>query len=162
MRRPFNSIESLAVRMVFGVTVGLTFFQPRAEGGHRRNVLEAPVAFVSGYSVSREFTVDMQSEYWLAIRLPGTFRSEPVNAVPADSFSAEFTIRTNTGVVAEGTNATEPRAAIVTGDSTTRILTRFRASPGIRYSLTFRLIRAGSEQMRSKPALLIFLDPHVN
>jgi hypothetical protein len=154
--KPFS--VSFAIRLL---TVEIIFASVGAATIPRTNVLEERMKFANGATFAREFTVDTEGDYWLAIRLPVQSRSEPRNPTLFDAFSADFAIRANSTIIVSGNSAAEPRAAVVSKDTTTRILARFRAKVGLRYNLAFRVAAVDSKLQGLPVSVQIFLDPHV-
>jgi hypothetical protein len=132
---------------------------------YRQIVLEAPLRFEKGNAVAKGFTVDLASNYWLAIdgiKYPSSYRFSLTDPTPADQFSARFQITCDGRIVASGDNGSNPRhPASLRRDEFTRFIADFPAEPNRIHDLSLRIEDVAPELMSRPAKAAIYLDFHV-
>ena len=121
-------------------------------------VLDVPILFEPGFSITREFTVERSETYWVTIRYERRFRSTVHAPIPHDQFTAEYMIKSGELVVAKGGTAALPDSRApwaVSRDHVTRYLGAFLATPGRKYSITLRIMNLPPGVIAKSPRLLV-------
>jgi hypothetical protein len=128
---------------------------------YRATVLELPIQFEPGFSLTHEFSVDIERTYWVAIRYNEIFRSTVEIPSPLDEFAAEFEVRSKNKVVAKGSTTSLPDGRwggpapwATARDHVTRYLGSFEAQPRTAYSLSLQITNA-QPRLTSKAARAI-------
>ncbi|HYJ06087.1 MAG TPA: hypothetical protein VEX43_13200 [Chthoniobacterales bacterium] len=126
---------------------------------YQRNLLEEPVLFGEKFEVRRDFKVDLATTYLIGLKLEKALPFSLENPTPPDGFLAEFRINSGDRIVVEGHNNSDPRRpAIMTAESTTRLLGTFFAQPERVYTLTFRMKDFAQDLAGIKGQILIRTD----
>ena len=155
---------AVVITMLLVLAGGVTwFFGSHILNRYRWQVYKAPIRLEKGLSSTGHFTVDLPAKYYLGIghdkRMTWINPSLPV---PADDFSAEFTIGCGGSVVAQGSTTNDRHATAASLFYTTRYLEPFDAEPGRTYDFSFRITDALPALTSTKPTLTITIDPHVS
>jgi hypothetical protein len=124
----------------------------------RRPVLQKPIRFEDGFSLTSSFSVLYEHYYWVEIVCP---RIDSNRSQLHDVFSAlstqlpiQFTITCDGATVAEGDSPGEKtRGASAAED--TRLITSFKGEPGKSYDLSFRTIGANPVLNATQPTVRI-------
>ena len=131
----------------------------------RQTVLEAPIRFENGISIAKSFTVDLASNYWLAIngiKYPSGYKFSLTEPTPADPFVAHFRITSDGKVVADGDNQSNSRRpAALRRDDFSRFIADFPAEPRHTYNLDLRFDDVAPETASTPANIAIYLDFHV-
>jgi hypothetical protein len=124
----------------------------------RRPVLQKPIRFEDGFSMTSSFSVLYEHYYWVEIVCPRTDSTRPrlhdVFSALSTQLPVQFTITCDGVTVAEGDSPGEKtRGASAAED--TRIITNFKGEPGKSYDLSFHTIGANPALDETKPSLRI-------
>lgn len=128
---------------------------------YRRTVLETPICFDPGFSLTREFTVDIPVKYWVAIQYDDIFRSTVEVPVPRDEFTAEFEVTSQNKLIAKGSTATYPDWSgpwASNRDHVTRYLNSFDAERGKIYQVSLRITSAQPRLVPKNPKAMVVVD----
>jgi hypothetical protein len=124
----------------------------------RRPVLQKPIRFEDGFSLTSSFSVLYEHFYWVEIVCPRKDSNRP--RLP-DVFSAlstqlpiQFTITCDGVTVAEGDSPGE-KSTGASAVEDTRIITNFKGEPGKSYDLSFRTIGANPALNATQPSVRI-------
>jgi hypothetical protein len=132
---------------------------------YRRIALEEPVRLEQGFSLRRQFTVDVRTLHWVAIQYDEVFRSTAEFPTPRDEFTAEFEVASNDKLIAKGGTASAgdwsgggPAPWRISRDHVIRYLDSFQAEPGKLYQVSLRVTSAQSRLVSKKSYALIEVD----
>ncbi len=132
---------------------------------YRQTVLEAPLRFEKGYSITKSFTVDLADNYWLTIRgikYPADYQFTLTEPTPPDQFSAYFRVTSEGKTMAEGDNSSNPRRpASLSKDEFARFIGDFHAEPNRTYELSLRINDAAPGILSRDAKVAVYLDFHV-
>ena len=157
-------VKTCVIILVLGCAVYVVWIYAHRFIFYRQTVLEVPIRLEQGFSLNREFRVDMPANYWVGIRYDEVFRSTVKVPVPQDEFTAESEVRLRDKVIANGGTMslpgwTGPWAS--NRDQVTRYLTSFRAKPGNRYSVLLRITGLLPGLVGKNPKALVEVDPRL-
>ena len=99
----------------------------------RKPVLEKPIRFEEGFSLTASFSVAYAHYYWVEVVCPRTNGPQVLNK----ELPVKFTITCDGQVVAEGDSPGEKSWSGSAAEDT-RIIANFKGEPGKRYDLSFR------------------------
>jgi hypothetical protein len=139
---------------------GVVWFYAHRLIFYRITVLEVPVRFEKGFSLNREFTVDIPADYWVAIQYEEIFRSTVEIPVPRDEFAAESEVASQDKVIAKGGTARGGPAPWASNrNQVTRYLNSFHAEPGKRYSVSVHITDLLPGLVGKNPKALVEIEP---
>jgi hypothetical protein len=128
-----------------------------------RTVLEVPIRFERGFSLTRHFSVGPAAKYWVGIKYNKVFQMTVTNPTPPAEFTAEFDILSGGSVVARGgTDSFRDwdRPWLITRDYVICFLAAFDADAGKSYDLSLRVTKALPSIIAAGPEAVVFVDPH--
>ena len=124
----------------------------------RRPVLQKPIRFEDGFSMTSSFFVLYQHYYWVEIVCPRTDSTRPrlhdVFSALSTQLPIQFTITCEGVTVAEGDSPGE-KSRVGSAAEDTRIIANFKGEPGKSYDLSFRTIGANPVLNATQPTVRI-------
>jgi hypothetical protein len=150
-----------APKIVFGViafVAGFAWHCGWVQEHLRRPVLQKPIRFEDGFSLTSSFSVPYADRYWVEVVCPRTDSSRPqldeVFSALSAQLPVQFTISRDGMTVAEGDSPGE-KSRVASAAEDTRIITNFIGEPGKSYNLSFRTVGADLILDATKPSLRI-------
>lgn len=132
---------------------------------YRATVVKIPIQFRPGFSVSREFWVDIPRTYWVAIQYNRIFRSSVETPTPVDEFTAEYEVRSKDMVIAKGSTASLPDWSgpwANTGKGLIRYLGSFEAKPHLMYSVLLQITSAQPRLISNDAVAVVAIDSGID
>jgi hypothetical protein len=129
---------------------------------YRRVVLETPIVFKEGFSLDEQFRTGPAGTYWVAIKYEKQFQITPTNQLPADEFTAAFSISSGGTVLARGGSDSFPewsRPWNISKDYVIRLLAPFSADSRKSYHLLLQISRVLPSIGRMNPTAVVAIDP---
>lgn len=124
----------------------------------RKPVLQKPIRFERGFSLTSTFSVAYAQYYWVEVVCPRTDSSrsqwDDVVSALSTQLPVKFTITSDGMIVAEGDSPGE-KSRVGSAAEDTRIITNFKGEPGKSYDLSFRTVGANPTLDATKPSLRI-------
>ena len=124
----------------------------------RRPVLQKPIRFEDGFSMTSSFSVPYEYYYWVEIVCPRTDSTRPqlhdVFSALSTQLPIQFTITCDGVTVAEGDSPGE-KSRVASAAEDTRIIANFKGEPGKSYDLSFRTIGANPVLDATQPTVRI-------
>ena len=124
----------------------------------RKPVLEKPIRFEEGFSLTATFSVPYEHNYWVEVVCPRAASSSSQSEEVLDSLSAQlpvkFTITCDGVTVAKG-DSTKKDDGANSASEDTRIMAGFQGEPGKHYELSFHTVGANPALNATKPSLRI-------
>ncbi|MGO9245569.1 MAG: hypothetical protein ACLQDC_12475 [Verrucomicrobiia bacterium] len=121
-------------------------------------VLQKPIRFGDGFSLTSSFSVAYPHYYWVEVVCPRANSSpsqgEDVASVLSRQLPVKFTIICDGVTVAEGDSPGE-KSRVCSAAEDTRIITDFKGEPGRCYELSFKTIGANPTLDATQPSLRI-------
>ena len=121
-------------------------------------ILASPTRLEDNSSFARSFSVSKSAPYYVGIWYPKKTQIQRDLSIPADDFSAEFSISVDGKEIYRGDNSSWLRPAILGKDQTTRLLGPFDIQARKKYDLSFRFTRVGPTLASTTPVLMLVID----
>jgi len=140
------------------IAAGLAFHHSRRlMTEHRWIVLQEPITFEKGFSLSHAFTMDLAANYWIEVECRKTIPFETLEKTLDKELAAEFIVTDALGPVASG-ESSRWNAAGFTDYSISRRLGGFEGAPNHSYTLSLHISASLPGLASTHPVVKIVID----
>ena len=163
--KPLSNLSKLTRTIIILLLIGGSFtwiYGWHILHHYRTVIFEAPIRFEPGFQLKRQFTVDLKSKYYFALRYRSPMSLINLSApTPPEPFSAQFQVDAEEGTIAQGNTETDRRGKGSNLFYSTRFFDPFNAEPQKTYEVSFRISKANPDLYTKRATLFMTIDPLV-